>query len=107
MKFARPDGSEEEKHKYVIALRTSQADLEAEVPIILCSTDQQPESCRPFEVQLDPFAEKDAPLDRATKVDCRWVFTVSKRALGPVRGRISEDKMSEIGLALFKGLQMG
>lgn len=107
MQFRRPGGNGEERKKYVVALRTSAADRETDVPVVICSTDRAPEKCRRFEVQLDPHKEAQAPLSVLTKVDCRWVFTLPKSSLGPPLGELSAGALEEIGLALYSGLQLG
>lgn len=104
MRFPQPDGTDDERKKYVVVLHTSGNGI-YQVPVLICSTDRKPEVCRPFEVQI-PLGTLDW-LPSPTKIDCRWVFTLGKRALGAPFGSLPDELMADADAALFVGLEMG
>lgn len=90
--------------KWAVILRGGSAtDWEADVPVVLASSDQGSPR-RAHEV----FVDTDDGFDRDTVIDCRWVFTIPKRHFGPetLQALLSPAVMREISIALVVGLQM-
>jgi hypothetical protein len=96
-------GEETLRRKYVIALRGSE-DRETDVPVVVCSTDRVPDSCRAFAVQVEPG---EGCFTALTKIDCRWGFTLSKQHLGAPVDEVLEETLRSLDETLFIGLEMG
>ncbi len=97
----------ETKDKYLILLQSPSA-MDPRATYIACviaSTDRSGSSgARSFEVRLgveDGFRHE-------TMVDGRWVYTIPRAALDESlrQFRLSEDRMAQISLAVFIGLQL-
>jgi hypothetical protein len=102
-----PTGPYVERFKMVVVLRGGAGTAtETDVPVVLTSTDRRPDSTRlrSFEV-LVGTAEG---FDHDTIIDCRWPQTVPKQRMAAVAPaiRLDAQKMREVSIALFAGLQM-
>lgn len=93
------------RQKYVVVLRGGpNSASEAEVPVVIASTDRRRgRPLRKFEVSVGT-AEG---FRHDTVIDCRWPVTIEKQRLpAQPSGCLGRDKQWELSVALVHGLQM-
>ncbi len=91
-----------QRSKYVVVLRG--VDSETEVPVVVAGSKKTGAALRGFEVEVGP----EHGFQHATKIDCRWPFTIMKSDLTPntYRFTLPREVMREVSIALVVGLEM-